>query len=270
MMVKRQVIAEKKFQYHWGCKELMITSLFFADDLLMLCHGDLISASVLRRGLDEFGMSSGLYPNMNKCEAFFSNMPDDVIASIKLVMPFMDGILPIRYLGVPMISKGLTFNDCKALIDIVEKRIGDWRNKSLSFAGRLQLITSVLASIQVFWSSLFILPLNVCEAIDKLFKRFLWNRGESASGKASVAWKDVCKAKSQGGLGIKSVHLWNKALMIKHLWNILTNKNSVWVRWINIYRLKGKSIWDIKVTKGAPWSWKKLLDLRDMVQSVEN
>ncbi|GJX28417.1 ribonuclease H-like domain-containing protein [Tanacetum coccineum] len=49
LMIQRQVISEKKFKYHWGCKELKITSLCFADDLLLLCHGDLISASVLRR-----------------------------------------------------------------------------------------------------------------------------------------------------------------------------------------------------------------------------
>ena len=218
LMIKRQVIAEKKFQYHGGCKELKITSLFFADDILLMCHGDLISASVLRRGLDEFGMSSGLYPSMGKCEAFFSkNMTCDEISSIKMVMPFREGNLPIRYLGVPLVSKGLKINDCKVLIDIVDKRIGNWRSKSLSLAGRLQLISSVLASIQVYWPSLFMLPSSVCEQIDKRFKRFLWNRGDNAQGKASVAWKDVCKPKSQGGLGIKSVQLWNKALMVKHL-----------------------------------------------------
>ncbi|GJY83814.1 RNA-directed DNA polymerase, eukaryota, reverse transcriptase zinc-binding domain protein [Tanacetum coccineum] len=59
LMIQRQVISEKKFKYHWGCKELKITSLCFADDLLLLCHGDLISASVLRRGLDEFCLSLG-------------------------------------------------------------------------------------------------------------------------------------------------------------------------------------------------------------------
>lgn len=104
-----------------------------------------------------------------------------------MVRPFKEGKLPIRYLGVPLVSKGLKINDCKALIDIVDKRIGDWRNKSLSFAGRLQLISSVLASIQVYWSTLFVLPASVCETIDKMFKRFMWNRGESAQGKASVA-----------------------------------------------------------------------------------
>lgn len=83
LMIRKQVRSERKFQYHWGCKDLKITSLCFADDLLMLCHGDLISASFLRRGLDEFGMSSGLYPSMDKSESFFSKIDANVMAILK-------------------------------------------------------------------------------------------------------------------------------------------------------------------------------------------
>ncbi|GJY55984.1 hypothetical protein Tco_0455099 [Tanacetum coccineum] len=266
LMVIRQVKAEKRFKYHWGCKELKITSLCFADDLLMLCHGDLISASVLRRGLDEFCVSSGLRPSMSKSEAFFGNVPDEVIADINLVMPFKIGVLPIKYLGVPMMSKRLTSKDCKPLIEMIRKRIGDWRNKVLSFAGRLQLISSVLSSMQVYWASLFILPIEICNLIDRLFKNFLWTRGESIRGMASVAWKDVCKPKSQGGLGLRSVHLWNEALMAKHIWNIVSRKNSIWVKWVNIYCLKGRCMWDDELSRGYSWSWKQLFDLKNKIK----
>lgn len=71
LMIKRQVRLDKRFKYHTGCNKLKITNLCFADDLLMMCHGDLMSASILRRSLDEFSMTSGLYPSMNKSEAFF-------------------------------------------------------------------------------------------------------------------------------------------------------------------------------------------------------
>ncbi|GJV43034.1 zf-CCHC domain-containing protein [Tanacetum coccineum] len=46
----------------------------------------------------------------------------------------------------------------------------------------------------------------------------------------SVNWKDVCKPKSQGGIGLKSVRSWNVALMAKHLWNVASDKVSIWVR----------------------------------------
>jgi hypothetical protein len=58
------------------------------------------------------------------------------------------------------------------LIQKVKNRINDWRNKTLSFAGRLQLISSVLTSIHVYWASMFLLPNHVCDSIDKLCKKF--------------------------------------------------------------------------------------------------
>ncbi|GJR46700.1 hypothetical protein Tco_1314803, partial [Tanacetum coccineum] len=104
----------------------------------MLCHGDLISASILRRALDEFSMTSGLYPSMAKSTVFYSNVPGDVKEDIRLAIPFREGELPVRYLGVPLTSKMLSIADYKVLVEKVKKRIFDWRNKSLSFAGKLQ------------------------------------------------------------------------------------------------------------------------------------
>ena len=63
MMVKRQIRRDGRFRFHWGCEKFQLTHLCFADDLLLLCHGDLISASILRRALDEFAMCSGLFPS---------------------------------------------------------------------------------------------------------------------------------------------------------------------------------------------------------------
>lgn len=65
-----------------------------------------------------------------------------------------EGSLPIKYLGVPLISLILIHRDCKVLVERVKNRIADWKNKSLSFAGRLQLVISVLSSMHVYWSSM--------------------------------------------------------------------------------------------------------------------
>ncbi|GKB78030.1 RNA-directed DNA polymerase, eukaryota, reverse transcriptase zinc-binding domain protein, partial [Tanacetum coccineum] len=108
LMIKRQIRRDRRFKFHSGCQKLKISSLYFADDLLMLCHGDMISSSILRRGLDEFSMSSGLYPSMSQSNAFFCNIPSNVKDEIKLVMPFSEGVLPIRYLGVPLVAKRIT------------------------------------------------------------------------------------------------------------------------------------------------------------------
>ena len=71
------------------------------------------------------------------------------------ILPFKLGKLPMKYLGVPLITKKIGYKECKQLVDKVKSRIDDWRNKYLSYAGRLQLIASVLASLNVYWAAVF-------------------------------------------------------------------------------------------------------------------
>ena len=92
---------------------------------------------------------------------------------ILAIMPFDEGKLPVKYLGVPLITSKLVFTDCKILVDKVDRRIDDWKNKSLSFAGRLQLIISVLSSMFVYWASVLILPMSIVQELEQKMRRFL-------------------------------------------------------------------------------------------------
>ncbi|GKF08675.1 hypothetical protein Tco_0042899 [Tanacetum coccineum] len=88
---------------------------------------------------------------------------------------------------------------------------------------------------------------------------------ESCKGRTKVAWFDVCKPKDQGGLGFKSLELWNKTLLAKHLWNVAARKESLWVKWVNVIKLKGRSVSDVTIQKDDSWGWKSIFELRDMV-----
>ncbi|GKC90120.1 RNA-directed DNA polymerase, eukaryota, reverse transcriptase zinc-binding domain protein, partial [Tanacetum coccineum] len=87
LMIKRQISLDKRFKYYWGCKEMGITHLCFVDDLMLLCHANKNSASILRRALDEFSHTSGLYPSMIKSTVYFGNVPNDVKCSILMFLP---------------------------------------------------------------------------------------------------------------------------------------------------------------------------------------
>ncbi|GKA15175.1 sodium/hydrogen exchanger 6 [Tanacetum coccineum] len=69
--------------------------------------------------------------------------------------------------------------------------------------------------------------------------------GEMKKGKAKVAWDSVCLPKLEGGLGIRRIDDFNVALMATHIWCILTHKESLWVKWVHTYKLKGRSFWDV-------------------------
>ncbi|GKC88484.1 RNA-directed DNA polymerase, eukaryota, reverse transcriptase zinc-binding domain protein [Tanacetum coccineum] len=230
-------------------------------------HSNVKSIWVIKRALDSFSEMSGLYPNLSKSTIFCGSMKSKDIEEILQILPFKQGKLLVRYLGVPLVSKKIGAKDCKSLIDKVRIKVMDWKNHSLSYAGRAQLIVSVLASIQVYWASVFKLPNMVIKDIERLFKGFLWNKGELQRRKAKVSWKEVCQPKQNGGLGIKPLESWNKILLVKHLWNIAAKKDTLWVQRINMVKMKGRSVWEIDKQSTDSWNWKCLLDLRDEARS---
>lgn len=46
----------------------------FDDDLLLFCHGDSLSAKVIKEALDNFSIISGLFPNGCKSNLFFAGV----------------------------------------------------------------------------------------------------------------------------------------------------------------------------------------------------
>lgn len=179
---------------------------------------------------------------------------------------FQLGSLPFRYLGVPIISSRLGKEACVSLVNTITSRLQSWTNRFLSLAGRLQLIKSVLHSIQVYWSSVFILPASVTNRIEQIFRQFLWKGPSLGSGGAKVAWVDVCLPKEEGGLGIRSLRVSNIAVMLKYLWLIFTDKESLWSKWIHSIFLNHKNFWIVPRPTYCSWTWKKLLSLRDLIQ----
>ncbi|GJU76434.1 RNA-directed DNA polymerase, eukaryota, reverse transcriptase zinc-binding domain protein [Tanacetum coccineum] len=186
LLMLRKVESNRSFQYHFGCNQLKITHICFADDLLMFCHGDADSVRIIKEVIKEFGDVSGLLPNYYKSTIIFGSVNDEDRHIILDICPFKVESLPVKYLVVPLITKRLRVKDCKSLVDKVRNRILSWKNKVLSYAGRLQLVASILESIQVYWATIFLLPQAVIDDINRLLKGFLWNQSDQANGKAKV------------------------------------------------------------------------------------
>ncbi|GKC72812.1 reverse transcriptase domain, reverse transcriptase zinc-binding domain protein [Tanacetum coccineum] len=202
LILKRRVRMSDSFRFHKHCEELEIINVCFADDLFIFACGDLASARVILESLDEFKMVSGLVPSIPKSTAYFCNVVHHVKLAILNIMPFSEGELPVKYLGVPLIYSRLLNKYCKILVEKAKNRIGDWKNKSLSFAGRLQLCKSVISSMHVYWASVLMIPKGIIYDIHQLIRGFLWWNGEYKQGKAKVAWDDICLPKEEGGLGL--------------------------------------------------------------------
>ena len=85
---------------------------------------------------------------------------------------------------------------------------------------------------------LFSLYLSRSSKTLTLLKRFLWSGTDLKKFGAKVAWEDVCSPK-EGNLRIKNVYVWNKACMVRHLWDITRKKDSV-AEMVSYVPVKGK------------------------------
>ncbi|GKB96391.1 reverse transcriptase zinc-binding domain-containing protein [Tanacetum coccineum] len=112
----------------------------------------------------------------------------------------------------------------------------------------------------------FIIPNGVLVDIEQCMRNFLWSPGASLKGKAKVDWDVVCLPKDEGGLGIRRLDHFNSALMVSHIWKLLSLKESLWVKWIHAYKLCGRNFWDIPLRGNMSWGWRKILQLRPIVR----
>lgn len=78
-----------------------------------------------------------------------------------------------------------------------------------------------------------------------MIRQFVWSGSDMKKTCAKVAWVDVCCPKKEGGLGIISIVDWNKVSMMRHLCDIARKKDILWVKWCNVYMLRGISLWGV-------------------------
>lgn len=256
-----------KIKYHHRCEAAKLTHLCFADDLLIFMDGSIESLQAVLQVLREFELRSGLAISIQKSSFFSSGLTDDECNLIRFTTGLPQGSLPVRYLGVPLCSRKLTLQNCESLIQQVKRKFSSWSVRSLSFAGRLQLIKTVIAGITNFWCSSFVLPSACVKRINSLCGVFLWKGNIEEHHTARVSWEVVTKSKKEGGLGIKSLTVWNKACVLKLIWLLFFQAGSVWVAWFTDSVLNGNlsNFWTIQPSQSNSWLVNKLIKMRGVV-----
>ncbi|XP_074292159.1 uncharacterized protein LOC141619017 [Silene latifolia] len=78
-----------------------------------------------------------------------------------------------------------------------------------------------------------------------------------------MKWEKCCTPKEEGGLGLKNVHHWNKALLGKYTACLSTKKDHLWVKWVNHVYMKGTEWQDYSPPLDCSWSWKKIVHVKD-------
>nr|XP_009770787.1 PREDICTED: uncharacterized protein LOC104221414 [Nicotiana sylvestris] len=185
--------------------------------------------------------------NKDKSSIYMAGVDADEKQAILNTLGFEEGTLPFRYLGVPLSSKKLTLQQCWPLIEKITDRVRCWSARLLSYSGRLQLIKSVLFDIQTYWAQIFLLPKKVMKMIDAVCRTFLWTGEATITKKALIAWEQICRPISAGGLNIINLCIWNKAAVMKQSWTALSeNPLKSIILQTNIHPRFKFTLWSIK------------------------
>ncbi|KAL0293333.1 UNVERIFIED_CONTAM: hypothetical protein Sradi_6943100 [Sesamum radiatum] len=142
-LIKRKT-SKSDFNFHSKYEKLKIINVLFADDLMFFSRGDLPSIHILMECLKEFRDVSGLAVNTSKSSIFMAGIENNEFHGILARTDFAVGEMPVRYLGIPLAAQRLSVSDYSPLVDQIANCISKWVPKSLLFAGRLELIRSVI------------------------------------------------------------------------------------------------------------------------------
>ncbi|XP_024005015.1 uncharacterized protein LOC112082148 [Eutrema salsugineum] len=108
----------------------------------------------------------------------------------------------------------------------------------------------------------FRLPKRCFYTIESMCSAFLWSGSPHDSSKAKVSWNDVCRPKTEGGLGIRRMHDSSRVFALKLVWRLFTSPQSLWFSWTRHYLLCHSLFWEIPEGSRGSWIWRKLLKLR--------
>ncbi|KAL2246082.1 UNVERIFIED_CONTAM: hypothetical protein Sindi_2876400 [Sesamum indicum] len=230
----QRIEQDMQFTYHLKCESSKLT---------------LTPLEYSRRDWNGFAELSGLWLNVQKSHLIISRSAQELKDQMLEILGFQEGHLPMRYLGLPLISSRLSISDCQPLISKIDARITGWEGISLSYVGRVQIIKSVLSRLSLYWASAFILPKKVIKEIEKRVEGISYGRVQRLAATQSVT------GHPSGSNG------YTKTGYGTHQFGLSVNME-VLGGWRKILRLRSflRSIVDYQIGNGGEWQWPTITD----------
>ncbi|KAM0903185.1 hypothetical protein ACQ4PT_018813 [Festuca glaucescens] len=113
--------------------------------------------------------------------------------------------------------------------------IGGWAEKELSCAAREVLLKANVQSVPTYPMSVFKLLPGVCQKMTTAVSNYWWGSSLDNHKIHWLRWEKLTRPKGEGGIGFRDFSLFNRAMLGKQGWRLMTRPDSLCAR-----LLKGK------------------------------
>ena len=127
-------------------------------------------------------------------------MDTQLVSTVAALIRCQVGSFPFNYLGIPIGGNPRSVALWKPVVDKFRSKLSIWKNKLLSFNGRLTLLKSVLANLPIYFMFIFRMPASVVAELEKIKTQFLWGDGEDKRKLRLIDWDTICRNRDYRGL----------------------------------------------------------------------
>ncbi|KAG8478534.1 hypothetical protein CXB51_028291 [Gossypium anomalum] len=223
-----------------GRERFSINHLFFVDDCVLFGDATCEGSRVVRDVIREYEMVSGQLVNFDKFLIYFgANMDSSVKKDIINLLGVRVASNPEKYLGLPiMVGRKKTWAFAN-FVDRFRKRVEVWSLRYLSMGGN--------------------------EKLEGIMNKFWWTSNKSEKGIHWNRWEQLCKPKCVGGMGFKDLFLFNKALLAKQVWRILSQPNCLLAKVLKARYYPFSNILSAKVRSYFSFIWRSICSVRELI-----
>lgn len=156
-----------------------ISHLFFADALILFVEASINQILILKDCLHWSSLASGQKVNFEKSNIFCSpNTPAHLAKDIARISGSQLVTDLGKYLGVPLIHSRIHADTYSHITDKVRTHLSTWKSHTLSMAGKLVYVKTVLAALPNYLMQT-VLSVSICKGLDKLVCDFLWGHTQN-------------------------------------------------------------------------------------------
>nr|VDC89740.1 unnamed protein product [Brassica rapa] len=170
----------------------------------------------LNRILKRYETASGQSINTDKSSFTFSRrMPRSQKMVVHDTLSIQKEGETGKYLGLPEHFGRSKCDLLSSIVDRIRQKARGWSNRFLSTAWKMAMLKSVLSAVPSH------APISLCQRIQSVLTRFLWDDRMDSKKMMWIAWKKLNRPNEQGGLDFIDIQSFNEAFLAKLSWRFI-------------------------------------------------